>query len=388
MNGDAEVMPGGFEVEIDELGAGFAGLNINGDMGIIEDFGVENMGDAVFEDGVISWDLSPIIIPKWQTLREDLARHRTRSIMSFSIPLNGVFNMNPQLDDWEPQFGLNGNEDANFVPAANGDIPPPGLPPGFQPLHQEPQVGNHVQPMNNGWDAPHAVHNHDTTHQQQNGNDHEGFQPAHIHAQLPAQPDNIHVIDAGPGPVVVPIDGHIQLDINDFDFFGRRATISQHYFDFESHPLELHRTLIAEVILREPPRIVLENGQNRTFSSSPIMSVGGRCAMWVQQNVPALRTTQADGQQLSSSDAAASRKPKQDFYVRLATFPSYEGERDGSAAYHEELDVTAGQVSTVLMPPEIDLEKAIMFDLDDVRGFLGVVTMEEGNSMIWLVDFS
>lgn len=364
-------------VDVAELEAGFADMHLNdeADFFQIDDVGVENLGGGlVFDEDGVSWDLSPIIIPKWTTLREDLTRHRTRSIMSFSVQLNGALNMGPQdfqdeFDDWgQPQGNVNGDV------VVNGHDHPED-----QVAHAENHVHDDIPP------------NH--VFEQMPGHLHLVQPPLPPHAEPALVPphlnhpdvDVVHLngINLNGAPIVVPVDGDHQLEVNDFEFFGGRATISHHYFDFEAHPLELKRTIIAEVILREPPRMGIEGRRERTFSASPIMGVGGRGAVWVQQNPP---IPKASAQSTAESDETSHRRPSA--YVRLATFPSFEGERDDGTFYHEELDVRAGQVSTVLLPPEIDLDTVIMFDLDDVRGFIGVVTMEEGNTCIWLVDYS
>ncbi|KAL5531877.1 hypothetical protein ACEPAF_5440 [Sanghuangporus sanghuang] len=114
------------------------------------------------------------------------------------------------------------------------------------------------------------------------------------------------------------------------------------------------------------------------FGGSPVIGFGGRCAMWVEEH-PSKHQHRAD---------ASEGRYERESVLRVATFPTYEPlEGDDSAAgpVHHDLEVSRGCVGTLHLPDYIPLESSYTFDLDDVRGLVGVATLF---GELWLVDFS
>jgi len=111
---------------------------------------------------------------------------------------------------------------------------------------------------------------------------------------------------------------------------------------------------------------------------TPVMGYGGRCALWVQEGD-------------EGSAPQGSRRTNRDGIVKIATFPSHAlrdipVERQTSLLdSYTSLERVGGNLCTVHIPECVDVENALAFDLDDVRGVVGV---SNSKGEIWLVDYS
>ena len=209
------------------------------------------------------------------------------------------------------------------------------------------------------------------------------------------------------------------------------TAITHHYFDYDAfpQPSTLRRTLIAEVPLRQPqnirlfreigagwisPTTVLNgmvgmnaeddtdvtiagtgdpaendndlvNEQLRVFSSfvedslggSPVMGYGGRCAIWIEEH-----------EREGTNGVPGRLHPIP--VMKVATFPAFErpaidGSKGEEVFVHPELEIAQGRVCTLAVPDCVNLDNAYSFDLDDIRGIVGIA-MTSGE--IVLVDYS
>ena len=106
-------------------------------------------------------------------------------------------------------------------------------------------------------------------------------------------------------------------------------------------------------------------------AGAPVMGYGGRCALWVEEE---------DSEQRPGPPTQTGTEG----VVKLATFPSHIPRSEMPTAYAD-LDKEGGNVCQVHLPKCVDVENALAFDLDDVRGVIG---LSNNKGEIWMVDFS
>lgn len=256
-----------------------------------------------------NWDWYPLIIPKWTTLRENLQRHRPRSVMTFSRSPSEPFHDIPfDEQDWldiDEQF-----------PPANGGLALPNAQGDGHDIHQlngvtlqqVQQLNALLQNLQNVPHTPQALYGWLVNVPQELQDVLALFLP------IPEQDFQLHATTAaGAHGVVVPNGGETQedqdnLDVNpgvghapqealpplpdglDFTFDPNvtylppppLTAITHHYFDYESfpQPSTLRRTLIAEVPLRRPQNIrMFRSSRHMTATNvgpeAPMDVVGG-----------------------------------------------------------------------------------------------------------------
>lgn len=109
------------------------------------------------------------------------------------------------------------------------------------------------------------------------------------------------------------------------------------------------------------------------FGGCPVIGYGGRCALWMEEQLQ-------HHQQGGSAPV-----------LRLATFPAYErppghySDRRRDIAIHPELERGNGHVATLHVSEQIALDCAYAFDLDDIRGLVGIAT---SLGELWIVHCS
>lgn len=156
-------------------------------------------------------DPYPIIIPKWTAFREDLKRHRIRSVMTLSkrsgtndeVPLDDIENAAPT-----PAVDNANTNHHHFVVGLNG---------------ANPQANGNINPE----EEAHGIHDH-------------VIEEPHVHLEMIPYP-------------------HAALHFPDV-FPRELATITHHYFDYSSlgaEQLPIKRTVMAETFLRRPRVLVL-----------------------------------------------------------------------------------------------------------------------------------
>ena len=129
----------------------------------------------------------------------------------------------------------------------------------------------------------------------------------------------------------------------------------------------------------------LVNEQLRVFSSfvedslggSPVMGYGGRCAIWIEEH-----------EREGTNGVPGRLHPIP--VMKVATFPAFErpaidGSKGEEVFVHPELEIAQGRVCTLAVPDCVNLDNAYSFDLDDIRGIVGIA-MTSGE--IVLVDYS
>lgn len=422
-------------------------------------------------------DWYPVIIPKWSTLREDLRRHRTRSIMTFSRSPSHLIHDLFEEQDWidlDEHFppALNANNGGLAPPNVQGNANGPLQHNGIT-LQQGQQLTAFLQNMQA---IPHMTQGLDDLVANAHPDLHDVlamFLPMPQQTlQLPAGPaagaEGVAVAGAngtaavdGGGAQAAWAGQHLPLEADNPGLDAHDAlapppngleytfdpnvtylppppltTIAHHYFEYDSFPRSstLRRTLIAEVPLRRPQNIrmfrgtgvmtpvnveprdddapsiatlnedvvgadamdevhditingnmdlrdevifgALDSFVQDPFGGSPVMGYGGRCAMWVEEH-----------EKESKSGESRSRPMP---VVKAATFPPFEktvgGEAEGRSVFvHPELEVARGKVCTLVVPDCVDLDRAYSFDLDDMRGVVGMAT---SLGEIWLIDYS
>lgn len=197
----------------------------NGDAGlfIADDIGMMQDGNN------LEW--FPVIIPKWTTLREDMQRHRTRSIMTFS---------RFQTDFEFPQLGIGFNEEN--VQAEIHAMNEHNL--HIHHLHQLLQVGAAEAAAANG-----------------NQNDDDLADQGD-----PVPGDNL--INPPQDPDDANLQALFQQLVENYNLgdgyppepqSAQRTIITHHYFDYAASPQPPHlkRTIIAEVPLRRPQSVTI-----------------------------------------------------------------------------------------------------------------------------------
>ncbi|THH05476.1 hypothetical protein EW145_g4768 [Phellinidium pouzarii] len=403
---------------------------------------------------ILSTDLSnnrnpyPVITPKWSTLREDLHRHRTRSVLTFSrrtvshafdtqnnhnfqAQAAAAHNMLHQQEaalETADAVGLNGTYDGLGVDqgdaAAHGQHNPnlPQYQLVHNQLHLHPQIHVNIIPRAVPPPLPLTTITHHYFDYPGNGSGPSVLKRTII-AEVtlrrglllpwPLEGGNVeHVGHAGVNDGdedLIEGFGMDDLDIEDFGGFADAGEGANHEDGFAFHlnnhqpadPLEfgeaigaLHHGMdglqlnlgnhgglpidfaggVVELqALGADAAQALADVVQDPVGGNPVMGYGGRCAIWIEERP---RQYHANG-----------REP----VLRLATFPTYEppreqyGESRSEVRVHPELEEGRGRVSTLHMPPYIPLENAYTFDLDDVRGVVGIVT---SHGDIWLIDYS
>ncbi|KAI5122337.1 hypothetical protein M0805_002504 [Coniferiporia weirii] len=408
-------------------------------------------------------DAYPVIIPKWTTLREDLRRHRTRSVLTLSRrppPSSvGAYTGQPAahvIQDHQahaaamvalqvqamqtlglmgPGGGL-GLHLGDAVPNANqAAAPAQPAPPHNLPNQPHPHV--HVHPPHGHGNAYHhfppppprttithhyfdycgagsgpstltrtviaevtlrrpqslrlpipAVLHMDHMHDNEAENegfgvehfggigDMEGFQDENEDDE-DDEPGALHFIDpddGGPGALhfIDPDDDPGELGEAIGALQNGVDGLQLNLDDAPAPPINFAEGLVELQPLGAAAAHALADFVQDPFCGSPVMGYGGRCALWVEERPQYHR--------------AGDREP----VLRVATFPTYEppperfGDMRGEVYVHPELEEARGRVCT-LHVPGVPLDSAYTFDLDDVRGLVGIAT---AYGEVWLFDCS
>lgn len=291
--------------------------------------------EGMFEDVEVEMDRSPgvypVIIPKWATLYEKYTDHRVRSIMSLSRRRNrDVMEVsdNTLSDNMSILYDFILHTPPNELDA-NGEV-----------LIQEPE--------DLAIDAPlHHHHHHHHFH-----NHHHHFHPVGENNDV-----DVEIVDL------------IEPSFDSLPY----TTITHHYWDYNRRPEQMTRTVLGNVRLRRlpTPGLELDDGSSDIYDELPIMGYGGRCALWVEELDP-------------EEDVETKGTPN--LVMKLVTFPAYVDQPDAVQEYPaSDIPASIPKVSTVKLPPEIDINEAVSLDLDDALGLIAIAT-KKGD--MYVVDYS